>query len=295
MFIEELDREIVSKLFVLKEDSRFSARDCLKNLYFLGISVAQLLPSPILLVKILRLLFRINLPSILYNSQNLYSCRDNSVIPYLIKQILPNRRITLFQNSIRFDYDLAILASELEELGIDSQKLEGITFHCWTYDCKKRLKKYFGVKNRYLVDGSYRLNYIKAKSLSGKHDIRKMYDAVLISSYKGICEDRLPKIRKYINVDIGYDAYNICNQKMTKIFIEVCREKKLSVGVICRNEHPEEEKNFYLNLGFKVQELIRCGKNSGRFDSYDAIFQSDLIVGLGTSLLVEAENFMQKK
>jgi len=82
---------------------------------------------------------------------------------------------------------------------------------------------------------------------------------------------------------------------MTKIFIEACRKKNLSVGIVCRNEYPEEEKNFYLGLGFRDQELIKSGKNVGQFDSYSAIVQSNLVVGLGTSLLVEAANFMQKK
>jgi len=295
MFIEELDKAIVSKLFLLKEDYEFSTPNCIKNLYSLVLIVSKLLPSPLLLIKIMRLLSRINFLQIISSSQNLYSCRDNSVVPYLLKQIFPNRGVILFQNSIRFDYDLRILVSELGSLGIDSKKIEGITFYCWTSDCVNRLKKHFGEKNIYLVDGSYRFNYFKEIYLSTKKNIDIKYDAVFISSYKGICEDRLPIIRKHLNANLIEDVFNKSHDKSAKIFLAFCRERKFVIGVICRNEHPDEERSFYLSIGFLPAELIKIGKTSDRFDSYRAIEQSNTVVGFSSSLLVEAENFMQKK
>ena len=295
MFIEELDKNLISELFLIDDSSKFSIHTLIENLYTFSLKLGGLLPKPMLLIKIIKHLLRVDIKLILLDNDNLYSCRDNSVVPYLIKYIFPNRGITLFQNSIRFDYDLRILSSELMDLGVDTKKLKGIIFYCWTLDCATRLQKYFGNNNTFIIDRSYRFNYFSSKVSRPIDRAEKKYDALFISSYMGICEDRLPTIRKYLNANLTEDAFNKSHDKSSKIFLEVCRERKLAIGVVCRNEHPDEEKSFYLSLGFHASELIKIGNASSRFDSYRAIERSNTIVGFSSSLLVEAENFMQKK
>lgn len=291
MFIEELDSDLICETFLIKDDPEFNLKIAIHNCWILIKKLSKFIITPVILMRVLRLLLRINIFRIISSNQALYTCRDNSVIPYLLSIIFENKKYVIFQNSIRFDYDLFTLRDELSLLNIHSRNIKNIAFHCWTINCAERLKNIFTDGNQFIVDGSYRFNYWRG-NISGEVKSGGKYDAVLISSFKGICEDRLPVIRKFISEPLLYDGYNVANDAMTRIFLKACRSERLSIAVLCRNEHPEDEIKFYIKHGFKMEEILRHGPDAKRFDSYDGILGSMVAVGLGTSLLVEAKEFI---